>query len=282
MGRLNVFVDGTWLLHQCSAGGSLAYATDDPEHRFALDFDKFNDALVHHVRNAGCDCEGIGQAYISTSIFSLPADFAEWPSRFDGISSDQIERVQYAVRLREQLVARAAGAGYLQDAVYRPPIRDYIIRKLADGRYHEKQVDTSVVALLVRSAITQQDDHHAVVTGDSDILPAVRVSYPEFTRNVFVATTHPDELRPSHRQTAFSLVDFAFDVPPFFLQNKDNAMKILEGAHVHRCEECGLIFAMPQPVPRGQRPRCRKHRAPGSRQQGVPRPGFNTPRVERG
>jgi hypothetical protein len=196
----------------------------------------------------------------------------------DDISSDQIEKVQYAVRRREELVARAVSAGYLTDAVYRPQIRDYIIRKLADGRYQEKQVDTSVVALLVRSAITRQDDYHAVVTGDSDILPAVRVAYPAFTRNVFVATTHPDELNPGHRQTAYSLVDFAFDVPPFYLQNKENAMKILEGDHVYRCEECGLVFGMVRPIPRGQRPRCSRHRIASVARPVAARRGFNAPR----
>ncbi len=133
-------------------------------------------------------------------------------------------RHEYAVKRREDLVAEAVKAGYRTDAVYRPPIRDYIIRKLADGKYQEKQVDTSVVAFLVRSAIARAEDHHVVITGDScDILPAVRVAYPEFTRNVFVATTHPDELNPSHRQTAFSLVDFEFQVPPFFMQNRRRA-----------------------------------------------------------
>ena len=251
---LNIFIDGTWLLHQCGAGGSLANATDDPTHRFGLDFGKLNAALVEHVKEAGAACDGVRDAYISTSIFGLPADFTDWPNRFEDVTAEQVEKTQYAVKRREDLVAEAVKAGYRTDAVYRPPIRDYIIRKLADGKYQEKQVDTSVVALLVRSAITRAEDHHVVITGDSDILPAVRVAYPEFTRNVFVATTHPDELNPSHRQTAFSLVDFEFQVPPFFMQNKENAHKLLKGQHVYRCEECGLVFAISKPVPKGSRP----------------------------
>ena len=161
---------------------------------------------------------------------------------------------------REALVCSAAEAGYRQDAVFRPPIRDWIIRRLAEQKYRERQVDTSVVALLVRSAVTRPGDFHALITGDSDMLPAVRVAYPEFTRNVFVATTHPDELDPHHRQTAFALVDFRFDVSPFFMQNKENAVRLMIGAHVYRCEECGLIFALSRPVPVSQRPRCVKHR----------------------
>ena len=171
MPKLNVFIDGTWLLHQCGAGGSLANATSDPEHRFSIDFSKLNAALIEHVRATGAPCDGIGEAYLSTSIFALPKDFDDWPNRFDDITSEQIEKTRYQVKRREDLVASAQKAGYLTDAVYKPPIRDYIIRKLAEKSYQEKQVDTSVVALLVRSAITRDNDHHAVITGDSDILP---------------------------------------------------------------------------------------------------------------
>jgi hypothetical protein len=180
---------------------------------------------------------------------------AAWPAQFDDISTDQIEKTRKTVAAREAFVKSAVDAGYKADAVYRPPIRDYIIHQLAEQKYREKQVDTSVVALLVRSALTKRRDFHTVITGDSDILPAVRVAYPEFTRNVFVATTHPDEMNPRHRQTAFSLVDFEFDVQPFFMQNKENAVHLM-----HRCEDCGLIFSLAGPLPRNQRPRCRKHR----------------------
>lgn len=261
MGQLNIFIDGTWLLYQCGAGAGLANATDQPASRFLLDFGKLNSALLRHVRDTGRVCSDIGECYVSTSIFELPPGFDDWPNQFEDVTAEQIEKTQRAVRLREELVASAVAAGYRTDAVYRPPIKDYIIRKLAERRYQEKQVDTSVVALLVRSAITKTSDFHSVVTGDADILPAVRVAYPEFTRNVFVTTTHPDELNPEHRQTAFSLVDFAFDVPPFYMNNKESAQQILHGAHVYRCEECGLVFSMPRPVPRSQRPRCVRHRS---------------------
>jgi hypothetical protein len=79
------------------------------------------------------------------------------------------------------------------------------------------------------------------------------------------------------------LVDFAFAVPPFFLQNKENAQQILSGAHVYRCEECGLVFSMARPVPASQRPRCSKHRGalPNTRVQPSGRGAFNAPHVTR-
>lgn len=260
MGKLNIFIDGTWLLVQCAAGGSMANATDQPDRRFPVDFEKLNRALLEHVRVSDSSCAEVGDRYISTSIFALPSDFDNWPTQYDDLTGESIEKVQRAVAARDAFVADAALAGYSLDAVYRPPIRDYIVRRLAERRYHEKQVDTTVVALLVRSAITQPEDYHVLITGDSDILPAIRVAYPEFTRNVLISTTHPDELNPRHRQTAFALVDFAFQVPPFYMQNRENAMKIIAGAHAYRCEECGSVFSTQKPIPRRSRPRCNQHR----------------------
>src|SRR2546430_622496 len=192
---LNIFVDGTWLLVQCAAGQSLANATEHPDQRFPLDFAKLNAELIRHVAAIGGACDRTGETCIATSIFALPDDFDDWPNRFEDITADHIERTKRAVFAREAFVADAVKAAYSTEAVFRPKIRDYILRRLEEKRYQEKQVDTSVVALLVRSAITRPGDYHALITGDADILPAVKVAYPQFTQNVFVATTHPDELR---------------------------------------------------------------------------------------
>ncbi len=78
-----------------------------------------------------------------------------------------------AVHAREQLIREAVDGGYSEDGVYRPPLREWTLRKVVKGEYQEKQVDTTVVALLVRSAVTRPNDFHTVITGDSDILPAV-------------------------------------------------------------------------------------------------------------
>lgn len=256
MSSLNVFIDGSWLFRVVASGGSLANATDTPQTRFCLDFAKLTNALLRHLRDNGKSCETPGELVISTSIFNIPTDIDSWPNRFAGITSTDVEKVKRNVFSRDQFVREAAAGGYSDKAVFRPPLREWTLRKLAQYEYQEKQVDTTVVALLVRSAITRSNDFHTVITGDSDILPAVSTAYPEFTRNVFVTTTHPDELNASHRQTAYSLIDFTFEIPPFYMQNKGNAEKLLKGDFVYRCEECGKIFALPKPVPSRQRPRC--------------------------
>jgi hypothetical protein len=267
LAKLNIFIDGTWLLVQCAAGGSMANATDRPDQRFPLDFGRLNAALLAHANANGANCDGVTEAQISTSIFTLPQDFDDWANQYDDIDTASIEKVRKAVHAREAFVRDAVGAGYRTDAVYRPLIRDHIIRKLVERKYQEKQVDSSVVALLVRSAITRSDDYHVVITGDADILPAIRVAYPAFTRNVFICTTHPDELNARHRQTAFALVDFDFSVPPFFMQNKDAAVQLISGSHPYRCEECGAVFVTTKVIPSRSRPRCSQHRAASEFQQ---------------
>lgn len=254
MSRLHVFIDGTWLYNQCNRGACLANATAMPDRSFPFSFSRLGTALLGHVAGRDPACTELGDCFIATSIFSLPGDFHTWPQHYPDISEEQVERTTRNIAAREAFFRGAIDAGFKEDAIFRPPIRDYIMRRLAQRRYQEKQVDTSVVALLVRSAIMNPDDYHCVLTGDSDILPAIRVAYPEYTRNVFVCSTHPDELQAAHRQTSFSLFDFNFGIPPFFLQ--DNAHVLMEGNHVHRCGQCGRAFATLSPLPRLARPYC--------------------------
>jgi len=253
MAHLHIFIDGTWLFSQCSAGGSLSNTTAYPDRRFPLSFSKLNEALLRHVASKA-PCDALGDLFIATSIFTLPADFDEWPSRYGDITSEQIEKTKRNVFARESFFKMATAGGYKEDAIFRPPIRDYIIRKLAQKRYQEKQVDTTVVALLVRSAITKPGDFHVMLTGDADMLPAIRVAYPAYTKNVCVCSTHPDELKPVHRQASFSLLDFDFDIPPYFLQ--DYAEEIIDGEHSYRCAECGKVFTIKNPLSKKARPYC--------------------------
>lgn len=260
MQKLNVFIDGTWLLHQCGAGQCLSNMTDSPNQRFHIDFRKLLSTLMKHANSHGGQCDTVGDAYIATSIFSLPKDFDDWPNQYDVITSEDIERTSRAVALREEFIKSAVTAGFHDDAVFRPPIRDHIIRRLQDKRYQEKQVDTAIVALLVKYAITRSHDYHAIITGDSDLLPAIKVAYPEFTRNVFLISTHPDEVNAAHRQTAFSYLDFNFSIDPLFLEYKAVIEQIICGDYVHKCEECGKVFTLMRPLPKNSKPRCRMHR----------------------
>lgn len=268
MSALNIFVDGGWLFRQCAPNGSLANATDRPTSRFALDFSRLNQELLRHLQSHGRSCDRLGELAFAASIFVLPTDFDDWPRKYEGIRAENIEITRKAVWAREAFLREALQGGYTDHAVLRPELREWTLRKLMEGRYQEKQVDTTVVALLVRSAIAKPKDFHVLVTGDADLLPAVRVAYPEFTTSIGVATTHPDELDARHRQTSYSLVELGFQIPPYFMQNKGNAERIIEGPFPYRCEECGHVFVERRAIPGNQRPRCSRCRPPSRGPQG--------------
>lgn len=254
MSSINVFVDGSWLFKACAAERALAYQTEWPERAFRLDFVRFDRALLDHAQARRPACDTVGDRFIATSIFSLPDEFDDWPSEFDNVTADDVARTRSGVDARERFVTSAIEAGYSDSAVYRPRMKGWILERLRTGRYQEKQVDATVVALLVRYAITRPDDVHVVVTGDADVLPAIKVAYPEYSRNVVVATTHPDELAAERRQTAFSLANFEFDIEPFFLQ--DHTASIMQGDHVYTCAHCHKVFSRPRPIPARARPCC--------------------------
>jgi len=133
-------------------------------------------------------------------------------------------------------------------------LKGWMLENIKEHRFQEKQVDTTVVALLVKYAITSPDDVHAIITGDSDILPAIKVAYPEYSKNVFVVTIHPDQLTSESRQTSFTLTDFDYDIPPFYLEK--NAEKILKGDYVYSCAHCSRIFSRTKAIPSGNNPCC--------------------------
>lgn len=252
--RLNVFIDGSWLFKACAPEKAMAGRTEWPDRTFQIDFGKLNKALLTHAQKHTTDCQSLGERFISTSIFALPDNFDQWPNEYDGVTADDIARTRNGVMARERFVSAAIETGYSDRAIYRPRMKGWIFDKLRSKRYQEKQVDATVVALLVRSAIVEPDDVHVVITGDADVLPAIKVAYPEYSKNVFVATTHPDELMAERRQTSFSLSHFDFAIPPFYLQ--DRAADLLKGDYVYTCAHCNKVFARQKPIPAKVRPCC--------------------------
>lgn len=254
MSKLNIFIDGSWLYKACGPGYVLAAKTEHTDSGFRIDFEKLNHCLLDHAQRKNPDCNALGELHLSTSVFTLPDDFDTWPDQYDNVLPAYIDQTKRSNYARNRFVQSALDVGYFPDSVYRPPIKSWILEKLVQKRYQEKQVDATVVALLVRSAITQPNDYHCVVTGDSDILPAIRVAYPQYSNNVFVATTHPDELRAEHRQTSFSLSNFEFNIDPYYLQ--DNVEHFMQGEHIYSCAHCHQVFARHKPIPARARPCC--------------------------
>lgn len=254
MSALNIFIDGSWLFRACGPNFVLSSKTENPTKMFSLNFQKLNDSLLHHVKSNDSSCTQIGDAFISTSIFTIPNDLDDWPNQYRGLTSETIEKVKKGCFARNMFVQNAIASGYKDSAIFRPELKSYMCKRLQEGTFQEKQVDTTVVALLVKYAIIKPRDYHVIITGDSDILPAVKVAYPEYTNNVLIATSHPDELSAQHRQTSFSLSNFNFRIPPFYFQ--DHIVEIIHGAFPYHCSECHKVFVKDVPINRTARPYC--------------------------
>lgn len=248
MSKLNIFVDGSWLFKACAPERALAYRLEYPDRAFQLDFSKLTSALLEHAKSQISHCTELGEMYFSTSIFSLPDDLDAWPDERDDVSVSDIESVRKSNYAREKFSEKAIQSGFSDKAIFRPRLKGWMLERLKDKRFQEKQVDATVVALLVKSAITKPDDVHVIITGDADILPAIRVAYPEYSNNVFVATTHPDQLRVESRQTSFALADFDYTISPFFLEQ--NATNILQGENVYSCGHCNKVFSRTKAIPK--------------------------------
>lgn len=180
MKKLNIYIDGSWLYKVASPGAVWASKMENSERAVRIDFEKLNRVLLDHVQGFDSACTEFGKSFLSTSVFTLPEDFESWPDDHDNLLPDHIEKTKRVVGSRNLFVESALRAGYSEDAIYRPHIKGWIVESLVNGRYQEKQVDTTVVALLVREAIVNPDDYHCVITGDSDILPAIGVCILRF------------------------------------------------------------------------------------------------------
>lgn len=252
--QLHIFIDGSWLFRVCQPEGALASKTENSDRSFSLNFEKLNNALLEHVKRSDSNCSVLGDRYFITSIFLIPENIDTWTDDNPDISTSAIDKVKRGAHARKKISENAFKAGYKEDGVFRPKLKHYMIDRLSSGKFQEKQVDASIVALLVRSAITKANDYHLLITGDSDIIPAIKVAYPEYSKNVVIATTHPDELRAEHRQTSFSFNSVEFSLPPFYLQ--DHIKEIIHGENVYECGECRVIFTRTNQIPSNKRPYC--------------------------
>lgn len=260
MQKLNIFVDGSWLFKVCKAGSALSKGTANSAYPFPFDFSGFVAALVEHVKKETTITNiQSGKLVFCTSIFDLPSDFDEWPQHNPAILPGKVELTKRVVHAKSEFCKKANSAGFSDEAEFHVKMKPWIMAALDTDSYQEKQVDTTLVALLVKSAFDSPNDFHAIVSGDADMLPALRVAYPGYTKNVLVATTHPDELDAEHKLSSYSYLDYKCDIEPFYFQL--NLESVMEGAFKHRCNECHKLFSTLKAIPRGSLPRCPTHRS---------------------
>lgn len=141
--------------------------------------------------------------------------------------------------------------GYKPECIFHVRLQEWMLLNLlhSDLRYQEKQVDTTVVALLVKKAIEEGGDCFALVAGDADILPAIHVAYPDYTKNVFPVLTSPNEREGRNRQTSFKYSQYPFEIDTLILQN--HVGDIMSG-NVYHCTDCHKYFTTRNPIPEGK------------------------------
>ncbi|MDR0326029.1 MAG: hypothetical protein LBI19_08065 [Oscillospiraceae bacterium] len=256
--RLNIIIDGTWLFKQCGPNRVLSTCTANKSTTFNINFDKLNNTLLEYIKNIEPSCDTIGDCFISTSIFDIdgltpPLD--DWPTVHTDVTVADVDKMKKGIHARKVFTEKATIRSCYSDmAVYRPRLKKYNLKNIVNKKHQEKEVDTTVVALLVKYAIKNPDDYHAIITGDADILPAIRIAYPEYTRNVFLVTSHPDELEAENRQSSWKLSNFNFHITPLYLQ--DCIDKIMYGTAVYKCARCSSVFDNGSPIPETNRPYC--------------------------
>lgn len=255
MSRLHVYIDGTWLFKVVE--GSVFDRFVAIPHYFSIDFNKLNKLLLNHISKYHSDCTELGNQYFVTSLFDLPDDFNNWKGKtitnsLTGknivISQNNINYTKKNVDKRVKFSDAALAAGYDPDCIFHIPFQEWMLLNLVhpELHYQEKQVDTTVVALLVRDAIEHPNDCFALVAGDADILPAIQVAYPNYTKNVFPVLTSPNEREGINRQTSFKYSQYNFDIETLVLQN--HVGDIMAGSNVYRCTECQKYFTTLNPI----------------------------------
>lgn len=256
MSKLHVYIDGTWFFKVVTGDVLKRYVSDPYKRYFKIDFNKLNRLMLDHISQFRPECTELGNLYFVTSLFTLPEDFDSWENRcivnpYGGqsitITSENITITRNSINERSKFAESAIKAGYDPQCVFKIELREWMLLNLIhpELRYQEKQVDTTVVALLVRDTIEYKNDCFALVAGDADILPAIQVAYPSYTHNVFPVLTSPDELECKNRQTSFKYAQYNFEINTLVLQN--HVGKIMAG-NVYQCAQCHSYFTTLTPI----------------------------------
>jgi len=187
-----------------------------------------------------------GKLYFYTAIFQVD----EPPSPDLG----DISFIMKSIYARQYFIKEAEAGGFDCSGVNWVPLRKHIAEKLRDHQYQEKMVDTSVVARLVEQAIRHPRRMHVLITGDRDMLPALRTVCPKYTKSIALATTHPDQYDRFNSQSSFALSAFDFVSEPMYLER--HVEQLVAGEDVYTCANCRKVFVATSKLGIRENPVC--------------------------
>ena len=238
--RLNIVVDGSQWFREGPALSPL-------NHDISVDFKVLDASLLKHVSDHAGTLAELGERHLVASAFVPPPDLDTWTVRDRALFES--EHTKRSIGARNRFVQAALDAGYSGDAVYRIPLRNWMLRR---STYREDYVGMTVSALLARSITRSPDDYHCVLTGNADILAAVTVACPRSTKTLFIAAIHREVLFDVRHRAMFAPANFNLRIPPFFLAdhfpNLARGGQVLREGYVYRCSRCHEKFIRRRPI----------------------------------
>ena len=247
MTTVHVYIDGSWLYKLCQKSnntdiesGAFVRAKNLNCH-FQIDFEKLSNTLSEIMRKKCGDEINLFRKIIVTSVFKVGEkkfnDYCNkeeiinairntpFRGKFD-LSDEEVERIANSIISRRTFAGNAVKYDYNKNDngfIFESILNEQRLRSYINSTYTEKMVDTALVASLVKGAIINKYDYHCLVAGDADMISALKVAYPDYHKNIFLATVDP-----KYNTTAKELVDeFKNDkFPPIFLDKYCGDFKI--------------------------------------------------------
>lgn len=81
------------------------------------------------------------EIYFLNQYFDLPENLDDWPNEHEDVSVADVDNVKHSTGARERFATHAIQAGYSEKAIFRPRLRGWMLAKLRERRFQEKQVD---------------------------------------------------------------------------------------------------------------------------------------------
>lgn len=245
----HIYVDGSWLFKQCGKQKSLswrAFPKSKHEKIFFIDYSKLINLIINELRSTIKEDLDVGTLWYFSSVFS---ELTEIP----GEDVQLILRENYA---KKRIIDEVRKAGFNTDHVFEVPFKPWMIDAIKSKSYKEKKVDSAMVTYMADNFKNYENDYHAVVTGDLDVMPAIQRLMQSGIGKVILVTTKPHQWDITMQQTSWELANYPFSHGPIFLEDK--VKSIMSGDLIYECVRCRDLFARRKAIPPLSQPLCIK------------------------
>lgn len=171
----------------------LAHLAKSKKH-FLLDFEKMLLLLEDEVKMRVGPGISRGELYLYMELIEGTPQQSMDP---------EVVKLRQLVHSREKFAERAVMAGFKSEGILRRQYKPWMPESIKRKEYQEKKADTSLVARVVEQGIRRQNQVvHIVVSGDSDMLPAVEMVIPGYSKHVIWVMNDPTSYAPELAQSS--------------------------------------------------------------------------------